>query len=120
METFDEMQNPLEFLQIYTTAIQAAGGNDKVMANYMSTVLKGSARTWLFNQPKGSIYIREMLCNALQSNFKSCYAKPGKEDDLHRLRQTPLENLRQFVKRFIEVRNTIPNVSNDSVIRDFK
>ena len=92
METFDGTQNPSEFLQVYTTAIQAAGGDDKVMANYIPTVLKGSARTWLFNQPEGSIYNWEMLCNALQNNFKSCYAKPGKEDDLHRLRQTPEEN----------------------------
>ena len=61
-----------------------------------------------------------MLCNALQNNFKSCYAKPGKADDLHRLRQTPDENFHQFIKCFIEVRNTIPNISDDSVIQAFK
>ena len=30
---FDGSTNPLEFLQLYTTSIQAAGGDDKVMAN---------------------------------------------------------------------------------------
>ena len=45
IKNFDEMQNPLEFLQVYTTAIQDAGGDDKVMANYLPIVLNGSART---------------------------------------------------------------------------
>ena len=31
---YDGKNNPLEFLQLYTLAIQAAGGDDKVMANW--------------------------------------------------------------------------------------
>ena len=55
MEKFDGSQNPIEFLQIYTTAVRAGGG-EFVMANYLPTVLEGSARSWLLNQPLESIY----------------------------------------------------------------
>ena len=56
MEKFDGSQNPIEFLQIYMAAAQAGGGGERVMANYLPTVLKGSARSWLLNQPLESIY----------------------------------------------------------------
>ena len=62
-EGYDGSTNPIEFLQIYTTAIEVAGGDEKVMANYLPTVLKGSARTWLVNLPNGSIYSWEELCD---------------------------------------------------------
>ena len=40
---YDGRTNPLEFLQLYTVSIQAAGGDDKVMANWLSMALKDSA-----------------------------------------------------------------------------
>lgn len=50
------VKKTLDFLQTYTTAIQAAGGGAHVMANYLLTLLKGYARSWLLNQPPESIY----------------------------------------------------------------
>jgi hypothetical protein len=41
--------NPSEFLQVYVTAITAAGGNTAVMATYFHVPLSGLARTWLIN-----------------------------------------------------------------------
>ena len=69
MDKFNGTQNPLEFLQIYTTAIRAAGGDENVMANYLPTVLEGSAWSWLLNLPVGSIYTWEQLCDLLIANF---------------------------------------------------
>ena len=42
-EKYDGSTNPEEFLQIYNTMVQAAGGHGKVMANYFPTALTGSA-----------------------------------------------------------------------------
>lgn len=81
-------QSPSKFLHIYTTTVQAAGNDVKVMANNLPTILKGCVRTWLFNQPENSIYNWEHICDAILKNFKSCYTKLGKEDDLCRLCQT--------------------------------
>jgi hypothetical protein len=54
-EKYDGSTNPSEFLQIYITAITAAGGNDAVMASYFHVALTGPARTWFMNLTPGSI-----------------------------------------------------------------
>jgi hypothetical protein len=53
---YDGFVNPAEFLQIYTTSILAAGGNEVVMANYFPVALTGLTRSWLMNLPPGSLY----------------------------------------------------------------
>ena len=88
--------DPIEFLQIYTTAVRAAGGGEHVMANYLPTVLEGSARSWLLNQPLESIYSWQHLCDLLLANFQGTYHRPGKEDNLHRMRQNDHEFIRRF------------------------
>jgi hypothetical protein len=45
LEKYDESVNPTEFLQIYTTSILTAGGNEAVMANYFPVALAGMARS---------------------------------------------------------------------------
>jgi hypothetical protein len=52
---YEGSTNPSEFLQVYITAITAAGGNDAVMASYFHVALTGPAWTWLMNLTPGSI-----------------------------------------------------------------
>jgi hypothetical protein len=54
-EKYDGTSNPSEFLQVYITAIMAAGGNEAVMASYFHVALTGPARTWLMNLTPGTI-----------------------------------------------------------------
>jgi bacterioferritin-associated ferredoxin len=53
------------------------------------------------------------------ANVESAYAWPGNETDLHDIQQRPGEPLRSFVQRFSKVRNTIPRISNASVVVAF-
>jgi hypothetical protein len=55
-EKYNGTSNPSEFLQVYVTAITAAGGNTVVMATYFHVALSGPAQTWLMNLAPGSIY----------------------------------------------------------------
>jgi hypothetical protein len=48
-EKYDGSTNPSEFLQVYITAITAAGGNDAIMASYFHVALTRLARTWLMS-----------------------------------------------------------------------
>jgi hypothetical protein len=48
-EKYDGTSNPSEFLQVYVTAITAAGGDTAVMATYFHVALSGPAQTWLMN-----------------------------------------------------------------------
>jgi hypothetical protein len=52
-EKYDGTSNPSEFLQVYVTAITAAGGNTAMMATYFHVALSGPARTWLMNLAQG-------------------------------------------------------------------
>ena len=57
------------------------------MANYFPVALTGTARSWLMNRPPGSISSWEELCHQFTANFGSSYTRPGKELDLHAVRQ---------------------------------
>jgi hypothetical protein len=54
-EKYDGTVNPTEFLQIYSTSILAAGGDEAIMANYFPVALTGMARSWLMNLPEGTL-----------------------------------------------------------------
>jgi hypothetical protein len=88
-EKYDGTSNPSEFLQVYVTAITAAGGDTAVMATYFHVALSGLARTWLMNLTPGSIYSWEELCVRFIANFVSAYQQHGVEAHLHAVRQKP-------------------------------
>ena len=46
-EKYGGTTNPSKFLQVYVTAITAAGGNDAVMASYFGVVLTVPAWTFM-------------------------------------------------------------------------
>jgi hypothetical protein len=48
-EKYDEIVNLTEFLQIYSTSILAAGGDEVIMANYFLVALTETARSWLMD-----------------------------------------------------------------------
>jgi hypothetical protein len=119
-EKYDDTSNPSEFLQVYVTAITAAGGNTAVMASYFHVALTGPARTWLMNLTPGSIYSWEELCARFTANFASAYQQHGVEAHLHAVRQEPGETLWAFISRFTKVRGTIPRISDASIITTFR
>jgi hypothetical protein len=119
-EKYDGTSNPSEFLQVYVTAITAAGGNTAVMATYFHVALSGPARTWLMILAPGSIYSWEELCARFVANFASAYQQHGVEAHLHAVRQEPGETLRTFISRFTKVRGTIPRISDASIITTFR
>jgi hypothetical protein len=47
--------NPAEFLQIYSTSILTAGGDETVMANYFPVAMTGMARSRVMNPPEGTL-----------------------------------------------------------------
>jgi hypothetical protein len=85
-EKYDGTSNPSEFLQVYVTAITAAGGNTAVMATYFHGALSRPARTWLMNLTPGLVYSWEELCVRFVANFASAYQQHGVEAHLHAVR----------------------------------
>lgn len=96
-EKYDGSVNPFKVLQIYTTVIMAAGGDDRVMANYFPMALKGQARSWLMTQPLDSIHSWEDLYQQFVTNFQGTYPRLGEEADLHAVQQRDEESLRSYI-----------------------
>jgi hypothetical protein len=44
IDKYDGSSNIEEFIQVYHTVIEAVGGDDRVMTNYLPTALSGTAR----------------------------------------------------------------------------
>nr|AAO38507.1 putative GAG-POL precursor [Oryza sativa Japonica Group] len=120
IEKYDGSTNPEEFLQVYSTVLYAAGADDSALVNYLPTALKGSARSWLMHLPPYSISLWADLWQQFVANFQGTYKRHAIEDDLHALTQNPGESLSDYVWRFNECRNTIPEITDASVIRAFK
>ena len=93
-EKYDGTIDLEEFLQIYTTAIQAARGGPRVMANYFHVALRGTARSWLMNLPLGSVESWGELCEQFVTNFFGSFTRPGTRGDLLAVRQRKGESLR--------------------------
>jgi hypothetical protein len=119
-EKYDGTSNPSEFLQVYVTAITAAGGNTTVMATYFHVVLSGPAQTWLMNLTPGSVYSWEELCARFVANFVSAYQQHGVEAHLHAVSKEPGETLQKFISYFTKVRGMIPRISDASIITAFR
>jgi hypothetical protein len=119
-EKYDETSNPLEFLQVYVTAITAAGGNTAMMASYFYVALTGLAWTWLMNLTPRLVYSWEELCARFTANFASTYQQHGVEAHFHAVRREPGETLQAFISRFTKVRGTIPRISDASIITAFQ
>jgi hypothetical protein len=72
------------------------------------------------NLPEGTLNSWSELCRRFTANFESAYARPGNETNLHAIQPRPEESLRSFVQRFSQIRNTIPRISNVSVVVTFR
>jgi hypothetical protein len=89
------------------------------MTNYFPVALTGTTRSWLMNLPKGTLDSWSELCRQFMANFKSTYARSGNETDLNAIQQRTGESLHSFIQWFSQVRNTIPCISNASVVVAF-
>jgi hypothetical protein len=63
IDRYDGSSNPKEFIQMYQSVIEAAGGDDRVKANFLPTTLTNAARSWLINLPEG--YMRNQVFSSL-------------------------------------------------------
>jgi hypothetical protein len=117
---YDGSTNLAEWLEVYQLVIEAAGGDSYVMVNYLPVCLSSSAKMWLLRLPTGSIRSWSHLCRMFNSNFQATCARPGVKWDLANMVQKKGESLREFIQRFCNKRNVIPEAADKSIIMFFK
>ena len=74
--------DPAEFLQLYELSIEAANGDEKVMANWFPTALKDGTLSWLMNLPAGSISSWVEMRERFVANFQGTRDRPPAAGDL--------------------------------------
>jgi hypothetical protein len=119
IDRYDGFSNPEEFIQVYQTVIEAAGGDDQVKANFLPTTLTGAARSWLINLPEGSVTSWDQLCVMFIENFQGTYECPSTVETLKTIRQKHDENVRDYVKHFCNARNAILYIQDIEIINVF-
>jgi hypothetical protein len=120
IDQYDGSSNPEEFIQVYQTVIEAAGGDDWVKANFLYMTLTGAARSWLINLPEASIQSWDQLCAMFIGNFQGTYERPSTAETLKTIKQKHDESLRDYVKRFCNARNAIPHIQDIEIINAFR
>jgi hypothetical protein len=93
IDKYDRSSNPEEFIQIYRIVIEATGGDDRVDANYLPTVMAGAARSWLINLLDGSIYTWDQLYTMFIKNFQGTYECLSTAETLNTIKQKHDESL---------------------------
>nr|ABB47502.2 retrotransposon protein, putative, Ty3-gypsy subclass [Oryza sativa Japonica Group] len=121
----------VEDVAIMTTMVEigaetTAGDGDRILENpadVLVLVRRNQATHRHRHHPRDlhQIDIHEgHLWQQFVANFQGTYKRHAIEDDLHALTQNPGESLRDYVRRFNECRNTIPEITDASVIHAFK
>jgi hypothetical protein len=116
---YDSSSNFEEFIQVYHTIIEAAGGDDWVKTNYLPTILFDATRSWLVNLPEGTIYNWDQLYVMFIGNFQGTYEHPSIDKIMKIIKQKHDESLRDYVKYFYNTRNAIPNIQDIKIINTF-
>ena len=70
---YDGVADPTAVLLAYEEAVPEAGGDDKVIANWLPMALTGEPCTWLLNLPGSTVVSWEELCDL----FTARYAAPA-------------------------------------------
>jgi hypothetical protein len=100
----------------YEAAVVVAGGDEFTMAKSFVIIAQDIAKIWYNNLPLGSIdswsNLREKLCN----HFKGVSSLTTNTMELFTCTQTDREPLRDFWRRFVQLRARTPNITDDIVI----
>ena len=101
---YDGTPDPAEFLQLYEPSIEAANGDEKVMANWFPMALKDVARSWLLNLQHGSISSWDKMRDRFVANFQGTRDRPPAAGDLRRIKQQAGETLQKYIQHFNNTR----------------
>ena len=74
---------------------------------------------WFTSLAPDSIGSKEELKKVFTDNYMATCTQPGTKHDLNCIYQKPSELLRSYIRRFSEIRNSIPNITEAEVITAF-
>ncbi|XP_066373464.1 uncharacterized protein [Miscanthus floridulus] len=82
-------------------------------------MLNQSANNWLLSLWDNSIRSWDDLKKVFTDNYMAMCEQPGTKYDLEKLHQSSRESLQDFIRRFSETRNSVPNITDAEAIAAF-
>jgi hypothetical protein len=89
------------------------------MANYLPVVLDQAGHQWLLSLPENQFDTWSDLRQAFIDNFVSTCDRTGNKYDLERIRDRASEPLRDYIRRFSDMRLKIPRITHDEAVSTF-
>ena len=106
LKKYDGKQDPRQWLRIYSTAIEVAGGTNSTKVIYFPMAIESAPLTWLESLRHDSIHSWEDLKKIFINNFQGSIHRPATRHDLRLCKQE-------------RTRATIANMADDDVIDCF-
>jgi hypothetical protein len=119
IDKFDGKQELGQWLRLYSTAVQAAGGNSNEKVNYFPVALSNAPLQWLQQVPRNNIDSWEALTKLFISTFHGNWTKPPGLTELKMCKQEQNETIRSYNRRFFEARSTMINLTDKEVIETY-
>ena len=94
LKKYDGKQDPGQWLLIYSTAIEVAGGTNSTKVIYFPMALESAPLTWLESLRHNSIHSWEDLKKIFIDNFQGSIHRPATRHDLRLCKQERGEALR--------------------------
>jgi hypothetical protein len=94
-------------------------GDEHVMANYFPVVVGLVGHQWLVSLPENHFDSWYALHQAFVENFIATCEQPGNKYDLQRIRDARDEPLREYIRRFSDMRIRIPRITDNEAIEAF-
>src|SRR3954468_10303658 len=101
------------------TAVSIADGSRQVVVRYAPLMLQGSARTWLNSLPANNINCWEDFSEVFVRNFIGTYNRPHLPRQLALCVKGKEKPLRDYLARWIKLRNSCEGVHEIQVIQYF-
>ena len=119
LQKYDGKQDPVQWLHLYSIAINVAGGDTTTKVLYFPVVLEPTPLTWLESLKLESIHSWDDLKKVFINNFQGSMHQVATHHALAMCKKVPGETLRSYVKCFFDTRATIANVLDEDVIDYF-
>jgi len=120
IQKYDGKQDPTQWLRLYSTAVNVAGGDTNTKVLYFPMALEPAPLTWLESLGRKSIHPWDDHKKAFIDNFQGSLHRVATRHALSMIKQEQGESIRSYVKHFFDTRATIPNVTDNDVIDYFQ
>jgi hypothetical protein len=100
-------------------AVDIARGNTLIACKFLPIMLEGTARVWLDSLPRNTINSWGEMKVVFNHNFKGTYKRSYTAGDLARCRQKPDESSRDYLARWITIKNACENMHDIHAIDYF-